>query len=320
MTLLQISTFLKDYSDYIVLIPSIILSGIVTYWIYLKQNQIKQLSFEYLSNNEIISINEDFKDSIQMYYQGKEAKNVWLTVIKFHNTGNKEINKEDFDSNIKLTTEFADQILSYEIINSQPKNMNIDVLHNSNGLEITPCLLNSKDSFSLKILSNGEDLNLNVITRISGIKSLKNRSLKNDSKDYSSLLGITSSKIMAISIIGILMSFASTYFSISESPHVTVPQIDLLMQKGTLTKENLKETIIAVPKDAAAKKIKLITYWVYHTEKKNKLYRNEGIWKIDLTNLQNQLIEGENNWICIEYQYSGAEVHTSCVQVDYEVK
>lgn len=163
---------LINFSDYIVLIPSVILGGIVAYWIYLKQKVNKLLSYEVISSNNVIQIDTSYKDSIRVFFEEKEIDNLWIKIIKFENRGNVPIEKKDFHDPITIILDSQCKIIAADIIDVFPKNINLELIKSTNRVELEPTLLNSKDRFSLQIMYSGNDSEIEVVSRISGIKNM----------------------------------------------------------------------------------------------------------------------------------------------------
>ena len=64
--------------------------------ISLKQSQKKQLSYEIISNENIVRITDDsIEDELQILYKGELVKDLYLITIEFYNSGNTEIRPED---------------------------------------------------------------------------------------------------------------------------------------------------------------------------------------------------------------------------------
>ena len=176
--ILQISNFLKDYSDYVVLPLSVIAAALVAYWIYSKQKKIKKINYEYISNSNIISVDSQFKEAIEFRFNGERIEKLWLIIIKFTNTGNTPIEARDFEGGIKIKSKSLDKILSHEVIDVSPKNLNVKSVKHDDHLELMPCLMNPQDHYSLKILVNEYEPTFDINSRISGIKSIKEGSVK----------------------------------------------------------------------------------------------------------------------------------------------
>lgn len=71
--------------------------------ISLKQFQRKQLSYEVISNENIVKITDDsIEDELQILYKGL-IKDLYLITIEFYNSGNIEIRPDDYTKHISLS-------------------------------------------------------------------------------------------------------------------------------------------------------------------------------------------------------------------------
>jgi len=208
MLLLDLPTIFKDYSDYIVFPLATIVTIGVAYWIYLKQRKTKEISYEFLSNERIVSVNESFKDNIEINFNGEIVNDLWMIILKITNTGNIPIERKDFDEALEIKTIDHPKWLSAEIVNEQPRNLKAQIEGNTNQIsdqdtiKISPTLLNSGDNFSLKLLiSNPEKTNFEIEGRISGIKRLKNINEIKDKKSNSTRILKDGEKIVILAAI-----------------------------------------------------------------------------------------------------------------------
>lgn len=53
--------FLKDYSDYVVLIPSLVIGALISYWFFTKQRQLKSIYYEVLNNYNIVEVDKSYQ-------------------------------------------------------------------------------------------------------------------------------------------------------------------------------------------------------------------------------------------------------------------
>lgn len=173
---------LKEYSDYIIGIPSFITATLLTIYIFLKQKQKKSLACSIDSYYDIIS--NDIKNTgLQVFYNHIEYKEVCMLIFGISNDGDIPIEKINFEKPIDLVFNENSIILDYRIEQKQPESIIIIPTVKDNILSIEPFLLNSKEEFKLKILiSNNKSFNLDY--RISGISKINKTEIRQPNTLY----------------------------------------------------------------------------------------------------------------------------------------
>lgn len=146
-----------------------ILAIAITIIIFVFQTNTKSLSYEIISNTQIVSVNEESKDKIQITFEGKLVEDVNLIVVEIANDGDIPITKADYESPIIIRPRDQGQILSAEIIEVSPSNLTIPISVSQSAITFKEVLLNSEDKIRLKLLVSNSNLNPEVITRINGI-------------------------------------------------------------------------------------------------------------------------------------------------------
>ena len=101
-------------------------------------------------------------------------KNVNFYELKISNTGNLGIPSDDYERPIRFIFDTGVEILSAEVIESSPKSLTTELQINGNEIIVSPILMNSKDSFTIKtIISNSEKTEVIVDARIRDVKEIK---------------------------------------------------------------------------------------------------------------------------------------------------
>ncbi len=132
----------------------------------------KSLSRQIISLEKIFNVNKEFADKINILYEGVAVSNVYFSKIIFINTGNVPIIIEDYEQNIFMDFGPESQIFSVEISNQSPQNLDAKFRIAKTGIELLPCLLNEKDSITLKILFNNKTGRYDITSRIRGVRKL----------------------------------------------------------------------------------------------------------------------------------------------------
>lgn len=150
-----------------------IIGIIVAVVIYILQKKIKRLTYNVVSNTQLVGIDNVIQDKIKVYYEDIIVENVSLTLIEFTNSGNQTILDKEFIKPITIKLSDTDHILDYEVSAQHPSSLDVNLKNIENGIEIIPLSLNPEDKFTLKILSNGHKENFSVDTRIIGVKEIE---------------------------------------------------------------------------------------------------------------------------------------------------
>ncbi|MGX9161922.1 hypothetical protein [Priestia megaterium] len=156
--------FLKSYS----FLFTTLVSSTIAITLYFKNKKKKQLSFDVYSWDTIVTkMNEDikiyYKDTIEI------TDDLNMVMIKIRNTGNEPIKKDDFENDLFL--KFTDsKVFDVSINETKPYGLDIEVYYDEleSRVGIKPLLLNPKDEFNIKLLTNNLTPNFFVPTRIVG--------------------------------------------------------------------------------------------------------------------------------------------------------
>jgi hypothetical protein len=163
---------------------------IVAVLISRSQSQRKDFSYYIISSESILSIADDLKNRMAISFDNKPIKNMNLIVIRFKNTGNIPIQASDYERNIWIKFGEFSEVLSVDVVSKEPDNLNVIVKNNPlnqstanplpicDVISINPLLLNSGESFDLKILIT-EFKEINIDARVVGIRKIR----KNDLSD-----------------------------------------------------------------------------------------------------------------------------------------
>ena len=134
----------------------------------------KSLAYVVKTYTAIFSIDPEIRRKIQILYDGKPITNARLFDITLLNDGRLPVEEKDFS---KKTIDFVfsdnGQILSSEVLNVKPADLEIEKEEKGNTLSIKPLLLNKGDSFEIKGVINSDDDEITCHARIVGIKEVR---------------------------------------------------------------------------------------------------------------------------------------------------
>lgn len=149
-----------------------ILSVIAMILIYRAQRKIKNLSYEIISNTQLLGVEAEMQGKVKILYNDEEVNSVHLLTLKFTNFGNQSITSSDYERHLSVVFDSNSKILTHDIIDQEPNNLGVTSEVDFNKISLNKVLMNSKDSFSLKTLISNYDGLPTVDGRITGVKSI----------------------------------------------------------------------------------------------------------------------------------------------------
>ncbi|WP_201591590.1 hypothetical protein [Psychrobacter sp. Pi2-51] len=141
--------------------------------IYFLQKSKKRLAYEVVSNTQLVGVKSEVQNKIKIYYENKLVENVHLVSIRIINSGNQPISIDDFARPISIQLGSSTNILTCEVLEQSPKDLDISILKMQNSVEIQPLLLNPNDSFNLNILLSDYREELEVSARVKGVAKVE---------------------------------------------------------------------------------------------------------------------------------------------------
>ena len=128
----------------------------------LVQRKRKALSYKIISNTPLVKIKEDIKGRLQVLFDEKPVESIYLIIIKFINSGNLPIKSADYESPVNLNFNEDVQLLTAEVIDTNPKTLEASAKIEGTKVLLKPTLLNENDSITIKVLVNQFDGNFSV--------------------------------------------------------------------------------------------------------------------------------------------------------------
>jgi hypothetical protein len=166
-------SFLRDgIWQFVGVILSIIAIS-VTVIIYFRQRKLKEISYEIISESSLLSVSKEVEGKLQILLDGQPVKGVHLILFRIANTGNLPILPSDYLKNLNILFDGNANILSAEITNLIPKDIDTTINVIDKSISFSPSLLNSEDTIVLKVLVSEFNGNIDVVGRIAGIKNIK---------------------------------------------------------------------------------------------------------------------------------------------------
>ena len=167
--------------------------------------QAKKLRFIARAGAGLDLIDLDIAKELSISYKNNPVESLRVVSIKLKNYGFLPIKKDDFQEAIQIQLQGNLKILYYEVKSIVPKNLKIVCAQDLKSIFIEPTLLNSKDTFSVKIVYDGEDAQIEPACRIVGISHIKDLELVRLASRNLVIIGI-------FSVISIYSLIRWTYF------------------------------------------------------------------------------------------------------------
>ena len=118
---------------------------------------------------------------LEIKYDNVKLENPHIVGVKFTNSGDVPIERQDFDSQLHIVFDENVRVLGHKFVKVKPEEIELVSTIKNHQIFINPTLLNAGDSFILEVLLDGKDTDFAASARISGIDSLaqKERNGKN---------------------------------------------------------------------------------------------------------------------------------------------
>lgn len=134
----------------------------------------------------LLSVNQQVREHIKVLYRDVAVSELRLVELSFEHLGNETIKAADFEVPIRIGFGASARILTSEVAEVEPKNLDLHVTVNTiagaepnpgephHAVQIAPLLLNAGDRFALRFLvAEAETPTINA--RIAGVKELELR-------------------------------------------------------------------------------------------------------------------------------------------------
>lgn len=124
---------------------------VASFWIYWLQRQTKELAFGIVSSRRLLTVADEVSSRVRVELDGREIKDLHLTVYGLKNSGRRAVPASDFDR--PLSIHFAPgQIVSAEVPSQAPRNLGAKLLVTDSVVQLEPLLLNPGDHVLIQVL------------------------------------------------------------------------------------------------------------------------------------------------------------------------
>ena len=176
--------FILDYGLQILAI----VVPIILYLLY--QRQKKEFTYTIVSKTQLFTVHDEVRGRLEIRLDGNLIENLHLLIIRFQNSGNVSIKSEDFEADLILEFNEGAQILSNEVIETNPDLLDHTVYGEGNKLRIDPMLYNEGDSLTIKLLISEFNDIKHIFGRIVGVSKIKEITRDPKSNRYTRIMGI----------------------------------------------------------------------------------------------------------------------------------
>ena len=149
-TKMQLPKFLTD-AGWVQVILAVI-AIVLTIYYARRELQRKEISYLVLSCKPLFRDLSVGQKKIQLLVDSKPAKNVYLVPFWVKNTGNQPIEPADFFVPLNVVVPSDIEVLSREISEQRPSDLDIHFDEQETGLVLNKTLLNPGDAFSISLL------------------------------------------------------------------------------------------------------------------------------------------------------------------------
>ncbi|QRR00872.1 hypothetical protein [Dyadobacter sandarakinus] len=149
----------------------------------------KKLGYIIQFSESVFAEDLGLTEQLSISYKGEAVKALRVASVKIKNYGFLPIKSDDFHEGLEIRLNGNLRILDCEIKPLNPRNLKINHSINNQSIIIHPTLLNSKDTFLLKVIYDGEEADIEPSCRIVGVSRIKNlESLKQATKHLTVLV------------------------------------------------------------------------------------------------------------------------------------
>ena len=165
--------FLRDpIWQFILGAAGIIISGIISIFIYRRQQPKKEITCRLVSVTPLFNVKENFQGKLKVLFDNKPIENVYIITIRVYNSGNTPVISSDYEKPVNIIIG-TDEILSSEVLETTPHGIPASVKFSGNEIQVSPALLNPNDALLINAIVSQYYDKVNVSARIVGIRKLQ---------------------------------------------------------------------------------------------------------------------------------------------------
>lgn len=137
------------------------------------------LEISLISSSSLLTRELPNNEKLELKYDNQDVDNILFFKIKIINNSQHPIRKGDYETPINLNIANTDTLISYEVNETIPRNLNPDISIASSNVQVEPLLLNPRDSIifdAIGIAYENKDIQaplIDVNARIAGVQEIK---------------------------------------------------------------------------------------------------------------------------------------------------
>jgi hypothetical protein len=160
-------------------------------------------------------IRDTARGRLTIFFADREVSSVALITVTLVNVGSQPIRREDFDGPLRIQYGDHAEVLDADVISVEPASLSPELSLPVDGneqesaarrsVEITPLLLNSRDSISIETIVDGHDGSVDSVTvdgRIAGIAELER--FDDDAVGTAALVAVAAREAAALSVVSLI--------------------------------------------------------------------------------------------------------------------
>jgi hypothetical protein len=133
----------------------------------------KDIKCAIVSSTSLVKVDTRLKNDLQVLYKGKAIQDATSVIIRISNSGKLPIARKDFDRPIAFIFAQTSEILSAEIVKTDPKGLGAKLKITDNNIELQPLLMNSGDSVDISAIVSSFDENMIIDGRIENVRRVR---------------------------------------------------------------------------------------------------------------------------------------------------
>lgn len=131
----------------------------------------KEMGYEVLTVTQLLTPREELEGHLQILFDGEEVRDVSLVLVQVFNSGNEAITAEDFVR--PMTLGVAGKLLSAEVVERVPEELDVSVALLGNRCHLAPALMNAGDVLTLRLVVSEFHAPIAIDTRIVGVPRVR---------------------------------------------------------------------------------------------------------------------------------------------------
>lgn len=182
--------------------------ALVVAWLVYRGRKRKELRYEVLSATRVLTQREELANRVRILFGERDVRDVSLVLVQLFNTGNDPIVPADFSQQLTLWLS-GGTILSAEVIETWPPNVDTVVEVVDNRARLVPRLINGDDIITIRLIITEYQAPVKVDARIVGVSRVREigpRTFESTAATVLSFLAISEGGMIGLLIATLILS------------------------------------------------------------------------------------------------------------------